>query len=45
MPELAGLVQRHAPGDQVTLHVVRNGDKTDVQVTLGTQPTSNGTNG
>ena len=40
MPELAALIQRHAPGDQVTLHIVHNGKKTDLKVTLGTQPSS-----
>ena len=35
---LAGLVQVHNPGDQVTLTVLRSGSPQDFKVTLGDRP-------
>ena len=36
--DLSKLVATHKPGDTVTLEVLRDGDKTDVEVTLGSRP-------
>ncbi len=38
MEELAGTISAHAPGDQIELAVVRDGEKSDVTVTLGEKP-------
>jgi S1-C subfamily serine protease len=35
------LMSQHAPGDTVTLDVLRDGQSIKVQVTLGTRPASN----
>jgi putative serine protease PepD len=35
---LVALVRQFRPGTKVTLTVVRNGSKQDIQVTLGTKP-------
>jgi S1-C subfamily serine protease len=36
--DLSKLVAVHKPGDKVTLQILRNGDKQDVEVTLGSRP-------
>jgi putative serine protease PepD len=36
---LTARIRRHAPGDEVSLTVIRDGDETEVTVTLGTLPT------
>jgi S1-C subfamily serine protease len=38
MEELAGIVSEHAPGDEITLTVVRDGGTTDMTVTLAVRP-------
>lgn len=38
MEELAATISAHAPGDQVELTVVRDGETSDVTVTLGEKP-------
>ena len=38
MEELAGIVSQHAPGDKVTLSVLRGGDASELTVTLGEKP-------
>ena len=38
MEDLAQIVGSKQPGDMVTLSILRNGQKSDVQVTLGEQP-------
>ena len=42
MVELSSIVQRSSPGEQVTLGVVRDGDESDVSVTLGERPAQQG---
>ena len=37
---LAEIINKHAPGDTITLTVIRDGQKTTVKLTLGEQPTS-----
>ncbi len=39
MEELAGTIASHSPGDAVTLTVVRDGETSEVSVTLGEKPT------
>jgi S1-C subfamily serine protease len=36
--DLSKLVARHKPGDKVTLEVIRDGNKQNVEVTLGSRP-------
>ena len=36
--DLSKLVARHKPGDTVTLEILRDGNKQDVDVTLGSRP-------
>jgi S1-C subfamily serine protease len=38
MPELAGRLQQHRPGDEVTLQIVRAGEERDVTVRLAERP-------
>ncbi|MGZ8665474.1 MAG: S1C family serine protease, partial [Solirubrobacterales bacterium] len=38
--DLARLIASHSPGDKVTLRVLRDGQTEEVEVTLGTRPTS-----
>jgi Do/DeqQ family serine protease len=38
MPELAGRLQQHRPGDEVTLRIVRAGEERDVTVRLAERP-------
>ena len=38
--DLADAVAEHKPGDRITLTVVRGGHQRQVQVTVGTAPTS-----
>jgi S1-C subfamily serine protease len=38
--DLARLISSHTPGEKVTLQILRDGQKQDVEVTLGTRPTS-----
>jgi S1-C subfamily serine protease len=38
--DLARFISTYKPGDKVTLQVLRGGSKQDIQVTLGTRPTS-----
>jgi 2-alkenal reductase len=38
--DLATLIASHRPGDEVTVEVLRDGSRRDVEVTLGTRPTS-----
>ena len=38
MEELAGIVSEHAPGDEITLTVVRDGNTSDMTVTLDVRP-------
>ncbi len=38
--DLSRLISSHAPGDTVTLQILRDGSRQDVEVTLGTRPTS-----
>jgi S1-C subfamily serine protease len=38
--DLARLISTYRPGDKVTLQVLQNGSKQNVEVTLGTRPTS-----
>ena len=38
--DLARLIAAHTPGDQVTLEILRDGDRRQVEVTLGVRPTS-----
>ena len=38
MADLAGQISAHAPGDEVTLTLVRDGDEQTVEVTLGSAP-------
>ena len=38
--DLARLIASHSPGEKVTLRVLRDGQTEDVEVTLGTRPTS-----
>ena len=38
--DLARLIAAHAPGDQVRLEILRDGDRKQVDVTLGVRPTS-----
>ena len=38
--DLARLIAAHSPGDQVTLEILRDGDRKQVKVTLGVRPTS-----
>lgn len=40
MPELAGRILAHRPGDEIELTIVRQGGERDLTVTLGTQPGS-----
>jgi S1-C subfamily serine protease len=37
---LASYIDTKQPGDKVTLHVIRDGNKTDIEVTLGEWPTA-----
>jgi S1-C subfamily serine protease len=41
--ELRGLISAHSPGETVTITLVRDGQRTDVQVTLGTLSNSSST--
>jgi putative serine protease PepD len=41
--ELRGLISSHSPGETVTVTVIRDGQRIDVQVTLGTLGTSGST--
>ncbi|MDX1620775.1 MAG: trypsin-like peptidase domain-containing protein [Nitriliruptorales bacterium] len=41
MEELAGVIRRHQPGDVVELIVIRNGEETELQVTLEATPNPN----
>jgi S1-C subfamily serine protease len=36
--DLASYIDSKQPGDKVTLHIIRDGDKTDIDVTLGEWP-------
>ena len=38
--DLARLIASHSPGDKVTLRILRDGQTQDVEVTLGTRPTT-----
>ena len=38
--DLARLIASHTPGEKVTLQILRDGQAEDVEVTLGTRPTS-----
>ncbi len=38
MEELAGIVSEHAPGDEITLSIVRDGKTTELTVTLAVRP-------
>jgi S1-C subfamily serine protease len=38
--DLASLIAAHAPGEQVTLEILRDGERKQVEVTLGVRPTS-----
>jgi S1-C subfamily serine protease len=38
--ELRSILQQDQPGQQISLTILRNGAQTDLQVTLGEQPTS-----
>jgi S1-C subfamily serine protease len=38
MEELAGTIAEKAPGDEITLTVLRDGETTDVSVTLEVRP-------
>jgi S1-C subfamily serine protease len=39
--DLARFISAHRPGDEVTLTILRDGDREKLQVTLGKRPTSN----
>jgi S1-C subfamily serine protease len=41
--ELRGLISSHSPGETVTVTIIRDGQSTDVEVTLGTLGTSGAT--
>ncbi len=38
--DLSRLIAEHAPGDKITLSIIRDGEQMDVDVTLGTRPSS-----
>jgi 2-alkenal reductase len=38
--DLATIIASHRPGDEVTVEVLRDGDRREVEVTLGTRPSS-----
>ena len=38
--DLSRLIAEHQPGDKVTLQIIRDGEQQDVEVTLGTRPSS-----
>ncbi len=38
--DLARLIASHSPGDKVKLRILRDGQTEDIDVTLGTRPTS-----
>ena len=40
--DLSNLISEHAPGDKVTLQVLRDGEHQDIEVTLGTRPAGAG---
>jgi serine protease Do len=36
--DLSNLISQHSPGDRVRLQILRDGERQDVEVTLGTRP-------
>jgi S1-C subfamily serine protease len=38
--DLATLISAHRPGDEVTVEILRDGERRDVQATLATRPSS-----